>query len=91
MNIRQTFSAKTALRSALLVSCLALAAPAFAQGTTLNVAQQQDPQNLDPIDTFRLSWGSIGSNIFESLVFRGEDLDDETRIAELLSGGVDWG
>ena len=103
MNIRQPFSAKTALRSALLVSCLALAAPAFAQGTTLNVAQQQDPQNLDPIDTFRLSWGSIGSNIFESLVFRGEDLelqpglatgweflDDETRIRFTLREGVEF-
>ena len=81
MTICQPFSAKIALRSAMLVSCLALAAPAFAQSTTLNVAQQQDPQNLDPIDTFRLSWGSIGSNIFESLVFRGEDLELQPGLA----------
>jgi peptide/nickel transport system substrate-binding protein len=69
--------------------------------TILNVAQRQDPQNLDPIDTFRLSWGSIGSNVFEGLVFRGEDLqlqpglatnweflDDETRIRFTLREGV---
>ncbi|TDL90896.1 ABC transporter substrate-binding protein [Meridianimarinicoccus aquatilis] len=95
--------AKGALRSALLATCFALAAPAVAQDTTLNVAQRQDPQNLDPIDTFRLSWGSIGSNVFDGLVFRGEDLelqpglatgweflDDETRIRFTLREGVEF-
>lgn len=95
--------AKTAVRSVLLVSCLAMAAPAFANGNSLNVAQRRDPQNLDPIDTFRLSWGSIASNVFEGLVFRGEDLqlqpglatgweflDNETRIRFSLRDGVQF-
>jgi peptide/nickel transport system substrate-binding protein len=103
MKIRPNLIAKGALRSALLATCFALAAPAFAQDTTLNVAQRQDPQNLDPIDTFRLSWGSIGSNVFDGLVFRGEDLelqpglatgweflDDETRIRFTLREGVEF-
>lgn len=98
------FSAKTAVRGALLASCLAVMSPAVALAeTTLTVAQQQDPQNLDPIDTFRLSWGSIASNVFEGLVFRGEDLqlqpglatkweflDDETRIRFTLREGVNF-
>lgn len=67
----------------------------------LRVAQQQDPQNLDPIDTFRLSWGSIGSNVFDGLIQRGEDiklvpglatqwqfLDDNKRIRFILRQGV---
>lgn len=101
MKIRPNIIAKNAMGSALLATCFALAAPAFAQDTTLNVAQRQDPQNLDPIDTFRLSWGSIGSNVFDGLVLRGEDLelqpglatgweflDDETRIRFSLREGV---
>ncbi|WP_208016215.1 ABC transporter substrate-binding protein [Meridianimarinicoccus aquatilis] len=103
MKNRPNLIAKGALRSALLATCFALAAPAVAQDTTLNVAQRQDPQNLDPIDTFRLSWGSIGSNVFDGLVFRGEDLelqpglatgweflDDETRIRFTLREGVEF-
>ncbi len=95
-------TAKNAARSALIASCLSLMAPVAAQAdTTLTVAQQQDPQNLDPIDTFRLSWGSIASNVFEGLVFRGEELelepglatgweflDNETRIRFTLREGV---
>ncbi|HVA89055.1 MAG TPA: ABC transporter substrate-binding protein [Chloroflexota bacterium] len=36
--------------------------------------QYADPQNLDPIATFLLSWGMMGSNIFDPLVYRGTDL-----------------
>ncbi len=44
-------------------------------GQVLTVAQQRDPQSLDPIDTFALAWGSMGSNIFDGLVFRNENLE----------------
>lgn len=37
-------------------------------------SQYGDPQNFDPIATFTLSWGMIGSNIFDALVYRGPDL-----------------
>ncbi|MFA3918756.1 ABC transporter substrate-binding protein [Ruegeria hyattellae] len=97
-------TAKNVVRSTLLASCLTFATPmmAFAE-TTLNVAQGRDPQNLDPIDTFRLAWGSIASNVFDGLVFRGEDLqlkpglatnweflDNETRIRFTLREGVEF-
>ena len=104
LNFSLYLTAKNAVRSTLLASCLTFVAPitVFAE-TTLKVAQQQDPQNLDPIDTFRLSWGSIASNVFDGLVFRGEDLqlqpglatkwellDDETRIRFTLREGVEF-
>ncbi|MEP3441714.1 MAG: ABC transporter substrate-binding protein [Sulfitobacter sp.] len=104
MSSTKNLLGKGALRAALLATTLCAVAPAmsFAE-TVLNVAQRQDPQNLDPIDTFRLSWGSIASNVFEGLVFRGEDLqlqpglatgweflDDETRIRFTLREGVEF-
>ncbi|MEO1017517.1 MAG: ABC transporter substrate-binding protein [Pseudomonadota bacterium] len=67
----------TILRSCCIaagVALLALSAPVQAAGN-LTVAQQRDPDNLDPIDTFLLAWGSIGSNIFDGLVFRNEALE----------------
>jgi len=72
-----------------------------AYADSLTVAQQNDPSNLDPIDTFLISWGAVGSNIFDGLVMRDEDLqlqpglatsweflDDETRIRFALRQGV---
>ncbi|WP_372572225.1 ABC transporter substrate-binding protein [Ruegeria jejuensis] len=69
--------------------------------TVLTVAQSRDPQNLDPIDTFRVAWGSVASNIFDGLVLRNEELelapglatsweflDDDTRIRFHLRDGV---
>ncbi|MBU2867354.1 ABC transporter substrate-binding protein [Pacificibacter marinus] len=102
MSYKLNSFSRGAVCATLLASALTVLMPAvsFAQ-TTLNVAQRQDPQNLDPIDTFSLSWGSIASNIFEGLVFRGEDLqlqpglatsweflDNETRIRFNLRKGV---
>ena len=40
----------------------------------LVIVQTQDPHSWDPIDTFLLSWGMVGSNIFDGLVDRGPDL-----------------
>jgi peptide/nickel transport system substrate-binding protein len=37
-------------------------------------SQYGDPQNFDPIATFTLAWGMIGSNIFDPLIYRGPDL-----------------
>lgn len=67
----------------------------------LTMAQALDPGNLDPIDTFLLAWGSIGSNIFDGLVYRTADieiepglatswefLDDDKRIRFTLRDGV---
>ncbi len=99
-----TPSPKRLVQAAMIVSSLAVAPPVLADdASTLTVAQRRDPQNLDPIDTFRLSWGSIASNVFEGLVFRGEDLelkpglasgweflDNDTRIRFSLRDGVQF-
>lgn len=70
---------------AVLASALALTTahviPATARDV-LNVAQARDPQNLDPIDTFTLSWGSFGSNIFDGLLVRDEKLNLMPALAE---------
>ena len=44
------------------------------RSTLIIGSQYGDPQNLDPIATFLLSWGMMGSNIFDALVYRGPDL-----------------
>lgn len=41
----------------------------------LTIAQTQDPQSWDPIDTFFLAWGMVGSNVFDGLVSRNLDLE----------------
>ena len=91
------------VKSGLLAIVLAMTSVQAMAVSELNVAQGYDPQNLDPIDTFRLSWGAIGSNIFEGLVQRGEDLqlvpglatgwefsDDDSRIRFTLREGVSF-
>ena len=69
-------------RTLLAATALAgLAGPALAEGT-LTVAQRQDPQNWDPVDTFLLAWGGIASNIFDGLVRRDENLELQPGLAE---------
>ncbi len=48
--------------------------PAQSRGRSLVIVQAQDPQSWDPIATFLLSWGMVGSNLFDGLVDRGPDL-----------------
>lgn len=85
------------------MSVLPLAATidaAHAAGT-LTVALERDDGSWDPIDTFTLTWGRIGSNIFDGLVQRSPDLkllpglataweflDDNKRIRFALRKGV---
>ncbi len=44
------------------------------RSTLIVGSQYGDPQNFDPIATFTLAWGMIGSNIFDALVYRGTDM-----------------
>jgi peptide/nickel transport system substrate-binding protein len=75
----------------------------FAQPSgTLTIAQGQDPQSWDPIDTFFLAWGMVGSSIFDGLVHRDLDMeigpglatswewigDDDDRLRFYLREGV---
>ena len=65
---------RISLKAAFLGLAL-LATPVAAQAAgTLTIAQAQDPATYDPIDTFLISWGQIGSNLFDGLVQRGQDM-----------------
>lgn len=57
-----------------LVGLVLVLGMALAQQGRLVIATSQDPQSWDPIDTFLLAWGMVGSNIFDGLVDRGTDL-----------------
>lgn len=78
----------------------ALTTGAHAAGT-LNVAIHQDPGNWDPIATFLVSWGAVGSQVFDGLIMRTPDmklvpglatkwefLDNNTKLRFTLREGV---
>ncbi len=78
------------MRSLFVALALGFAAPVQAAGT-LTLAQAQDPASYDPIDTFLISWGQIGSNVFDGLVQRGADMAIKPALAiswEFLDGGA---
>lgn len=63
-------------RSLIFIVVCALLGLGFAQPKgTLTIAQAQDPQSWDPIDTFFLAWGMIGSSIFDGLVHRDTNME----------------
>ena len=64
---------RTLIPAATFAAALTVSAPAHAAGT-LTIAQSQDPNNWDPIATFLISWGQVGSNVFDGLVMRDEEL-----------------
>jgi peptide/nickel transport system substrate-binding protein len=83
------------------LSLLPIAATAAHAAGTLTVALETDDGSWDPIDTFTLTWGRIGSNLYDGLVLRGPDLklnpglatswqflDDNKRIRFTLRKGV---
>ena len=82
------------LLATLLATTLAtaplLATPAMAEGT-LTVALESDDGSWDPIDTFTLNWGRIGSNIYDGLILRTPDLQLEPGLAtawEVMDEGL---
>ena len=80
----------TRIRAIFVALLLGVAAPVQAAGT-LTLAQAQDPASYDPIDTFLISWGQIGSNVFDGLVQRGTDMTIKPALAtswEFLDGGT---
>jgi peptide/nickel transport system substrate-binding protein len=71
----------TKFKSTLLATGLALAALCSPLATTqaqaagtLNVAIHQDPGNWDPIATFLVAWGAVGSQVFDGLIMRTPDM-----------------
>ena len=64
----KSFIATTGLVLASLLS------PSTQAAGTLNVALHQDPGNWDPIATFLVSWGAVGSQLFDGLIMRSPDM-----------------
>ena len=65
---------KALIASASLVFATLAASPGAQAAGTLNVALHQDPGNWDPIATFLVSWGAVGSQIFDGLIIRTPDM-----------------
>jgi peptide/nickel transport system substrate-binding protein len=65
---------KALIASASLVFATLAASPGAHAAGTLNVALHQDPGNWDPIATFLVSWGAVGSQIFDGLIMRTPDM-----------------
>lgn len=64
------------MKRTFITLCLTLLSLAVAQPQgQLTIAQTQDPQSWDPIDTFLLAWGMVGSNVFDGLVSRNLNLE----------------
>lgn len=83
------------------LGCLPVAAEGAHAAGTLTVALETDDGNWDPTGTFTLTWGRVGSNVYDALILRGPDLklqpglatsweflDDNTRIRFKLRSGV---
>ncbi|WP_319413656.1 ABC transporter substrate-binding protein [uncultured Cohaesibacter sp.] len=97
---------KRMLRNTAAVMAIAVASMGFAAGSSmaagkLSVSVALDPGSWDPIDTFLVAWGAVGSNIFDGLTERDtnaklhpglatswEVLDDGVRIRFKLREGV---
>lgn len=69
------------LKSLTLAAAL-LMSSASAFSADLTVAQRQDPNNWDPIDTFRVSWSSAGGSLFDGLILRDEELNLKPALAD---------
>ena len=91
---------KTLVAATSFALASALTTGAHAAGT-LNVAIHQDPGNWDPIATFLVSWGAVGSQVFDVLIMRTPDmklvpglatkwefLDNNTKLRFTLREGV---
>lgn len=48
---------------------------------TLTATNREDPGSWDPIDTFKVAWSNVATNIFDGLVYRGPDLKIEPALA----------
>lgn len=64
---------KAFLATGSLVAAM-LGAPSSHAAGTLTVALHQDPGNWDPIATFLVSWGAVGSQVFDGLIIRTPDM-----------------
>lgn len=72
---------KHSFKKLVLATALAVST-SFVTAADLTVAQRQDPNNWDPIDTFLVAWSSAGGSIFDGLILRDEALNLKPALAE---------
>ena len=81
---------KHSLKKLVLAALITTSTSAWAAGS-LTVAQSQDPNSWDPIDTFLVAWSSAGGSIFDGLLLRDEALKLQPNLAtswEVLDEGM---
>lgn len=66
------------------LGCLPVAAEGAHAAGTLTVALETDDGNWDPTGTFTLTWGRVGSNVYDALILRGPDLKAAAGIGDEL-------
>ena len=65
---------KYAVFAGLLSLGVAVAPASHAAGTLSIAASAGDPGSWDPIDTFLVTWGGVGSQIYDGLTMRTADM-----------------
>ena len=86
---------------ALVAAAIAMTPAISLAAGTLTTTNREDPGSWDPIDTFKVNWSNVATNIFDGLVYRTpdveivpalatswEELDDGTRLRFHLREGV---
>jgi len=79
------------LKKLALATLLVVSSSAVWAESSLTVAQRQDPNSWDPIDTFLVAWSSAGGSLFDGLVLRDENLKLQPGLAsswEILEDGL---
>ena len=65
---------KQVVLASLLSLAAALTPTSHAAGTLSIAASAGDPGSWDPIDTFLVTWGGVGSQIYDGLTMRTADM-----------------
>jgi len=95
------YQIKNFVAATLIALGLAVTPAGYAAGTLSIAASAGDPGSWDPIDTFLVTWGGVGSQIYDGLTMRTADmklvpglatswemLDNDTRIRFKLRQNV---
>ncbi|MBU2513927.1 ABC transporter substrate-binding protein [bacterium] len=64
-----------------VIAAVFLASPVMAAEQHIKIGVIGDPQNWDPMDSFRVDWSVIGTSVFEGLVERDLDMNIKPGLA----------
>ena len=65
----------------MIIAAALLATPAMAAKQHIKIGVIGDPQNWDPMDSFRMDWSIVATSIFEGLVERDLDMNIKPALA----------